>query len=307
MSSAFGERELQVEIGFECPFQLAQVRRSGAAMTQSISLQTANASVQKPVSGMMSVPQGISVLCINYRGAMVTRPSGSSRVVLVAPRSLTFVRPGTRVAIQAARGEHEALLISWPVAIAPGLESWVNAKVAGKSGTGRPVSCRPVEPHFVSLLSRIEAARAGPEELLEPLLLGAIHEAVAMLCAGPNEMALATVPSGLPPTIQDLILETRANSSLSWPLKDAAEKAGYSPFHFSRVFKQLVGYGFHEYVDRCRTEAAVEMLVTSDTAVDLIASACGFGTTQGLRESVKEYLGLVPSELRNLPDGIMRG
>ena len=80
--------------------------------------------------------------------------------------------------------------------------------------------------------------------------------------------------------------------------------AGYSPFHFSRVFKNLVGYGFHEYVDRSRTECAVEMLCTTDSAVDVVASSCGFGTTQGLRESVKEYLGLVPSELRAIPDPI---
>jgi AraC-like DNA-binding protein len=197
------------------------------------------------------------------------------------------------------------LIITWPAVIAPGLEAWIGAKYTSKGGS-RNVSCRAIEPHFVSLLSRIEAARTGPEDIVEPLLLGIIHEAVAQLSTGPNEMTLATVPSGLPDTIQDLIKEARQNSSLSWPLKEAADKAGYSPFHFSRVFKQLVGYGFHEYVDRCRTEAAVEMLISSDTAVDLIASACGFGTTQGLRESVKEYLGLVPSELRNIPEGMIR-
>jgi transcriptional regulator GlxA family with amidase domain len=57
-------------------------------------------------------------------------------------------------------------------------------------------------------------------------------------------------------------------------------------------------------VDRCRTECAVELLCSSDSAVDLVASSCGFGTTQGLRESVKEYLGLVPSEIRSFPDTI---
>ena len=39
--------------------------------------------------------------------------------------------------------------------------------------------------------------------------------------------------------------------------------------------------------------------------VDLVASTCGFGTTQGLRESVKEYLGLVPSELRTIPESLI--
>ena len=78
--------------------------------------------------------------------------------------------------------------------------------------------------------------------------------------------------------------------------------AGYSPFHFSRVFKQIVGYGFHEYVDRCRTAMAVDQLCSTDSPADLIAASCGFGTSHGLRESMKEYLGLVPSELRAMTE-----
>ncbi len=306
MSSTFGDREMQVEVNFDCAFQLVQVKRSSAALTHSLTLLTANASVPKPVNGTVLVPQGLNAVCINQSGAMITRATGSNRLILIAPRSITLVRSGTRLQIQAARGEHEVLLIVWPQGIAPGLEAWISARTAGKSNS-RNVSSRSIEPHFVSIMARIDAARTGPDDLMDPLLLGAIHEAVGQLMTGANEMTLATVPAGLPATIQDLIKEARQNYSLSWPLKEAADKAGYSPFHFSRVFKQLVGYGFHEYVVRCRSEAAVDMLVSSDTAVDLIASACGFGTTQGLRESVKEYLGLVPSELRSIPESLLRG
>jgi hypothetical protein len=40
-------------------------------------------------------------------------------------------------------------------------------------------------------------------------------------------------------------------------------------------------------------------LLAGEMPLDCVAQACGFGTTQGLRESIKEYLGLVPSELRS--------
>jgi AraC-like DNA-binding protein len=66
----------------------------------------------------------------------------------------------------------------------------------------------------------------------------------------------------------------------------------------------LAGFGFHEYVDRCRTETAIEMLCNTDEPIDTVAAMTGFGTTQGLRESVKEYLGLVPSEIRAVPDAL---
>jgi transcriptional regulator GlxA family with amidase domain len=45
----------------------------------------------------------------------------------------------------------------------------------------------------------------------------------------------------------------------------------------------------------------VKLLATSERPVESVAQAAGFGTTQGLRESIKEYLGLVPSELRSGP------
>ena len=307
MTTGFGDRELQVEIGFDCDLSLTHQKIGGSSFSPSVSVSNAAASVQKPVGGYAQVPQSVNALCINYRGALLARASGTNKHLLLPPRSLIFVRGGTKLSLQAARGDHEAILLSWFSGVAPALEGWIVAKTSGKGGGSRSLACRAIEPHLSPVIARFEAARTGPEDLMEPLLLSLIHESVAMLLSEPNEMQLATLPSGLPDTIQDLIKEVRGNSAHSWPLKDAADRAGYSPFHFSRVFKQMVGYGFHEYVDRSRTEAAVDMLVNSDSAIDLVASACGFGTTQGLRESIKEYLGLVPSELRNIQEGGTRG
>lgn len=306
MSTAFGDRELQVEIGFDCALTLNHSKRGVSGLSHSVSLSTAQATVQKPVMGFATVPQGVNALCVNLQGAILARLAGAGKLILVPPKSIAFVRGGTRLSLQAARGDHEAMLISWVTGVAPALEAWVSQKAVGKSGVVRPVACRAIDPHLTSFVARLDAAREGPEDLVEPLLLGLIHEGVAQLLSEPNEMQLATVPSGLQKSVEDLIREVRVTSAQSWPLKEAADKAGYSPFHFSRVFKMMVGYGFHEYVDRCRTEAAVEMLLNTDNAIDLVASACGFGTTQGLRESIKEYLGLVPSELRNVPDASAR-
>ncbi|HLK15681.1 MAG TPA: AraC family transcriptional regulator [Fimbriimonadaceae bacterium] len=302
MTTAFGDRELQVEIGFDCALALSHSKRGSGGFPPSVSLSSATASVQKPVNGFATVPAGANALCVNIRGALLARSAGVNKLILIPPRSIVFVRGGTKLSLQAARGDHDALLLSWLTGVAPALENWITAKATGKGGANRAVACRAIDPHLSSFVTRLEAVRSGPEDLAEPMLLSLIHEGVAQLLSEPNEMQLATVPSDLPKSVKELIREVRGNSAQSWPLKDAADRAGYSPFHFSRVFKQMVGYGFHEYVDRCRTESAVEMLVGSDSAIDLVASACGFGTTQGLRESIKEYLGLVPSELRTIPE-----
>jgi AraC-like DNA-binding protein len=234
---------------------------------------------------------------------LIARTGPHGRLILIPPRSLTYIR-NARFIVQCARGDHESRLITWPTPVTQLLERWIQERHGSKSPGGIPrnIACHPIDPYFKEALARFESALSGPGDQMEPLVVSFLYEICTRLMSAPDQVQLAPTPLDLPETITELIAKVRENPALPWPLRDAADMAGYSPFHFSRVFKNLNGYGFHEYVDRCRTETAVEMLVSTDSAVDLVASTCGFGTTQGLRESVKEYLGLVPSELRSVPD-----
>lgn len=248
------------------------------------------------------MPSGINALCFNNSGTLLVRGGSRGRLLVIPPKSVTFIRGGVRLIVQAARGDHSTMMLSWPGIITPLLDNWAAMRAAGRAGQPhRAIACKPVNPQLSDAKARFERALTD-EEAAEPLMLSVVYELIARLMVGSDEVQLAAIPLDLPDTILELTKQVRANPTLAWPLKDAADAAGYSPFHFSRVFKSLVSYGFHEYVDRCRTEIAVEMLCNSDSPVDLVASACGFGTTQGLRESIKEYLGLVPSELRAVPD-----
>ena len=292
-----------IELSFDCGAPPAGLRRVENTATQHLHVETIFGKVQRVSTGYVTVPSGMNALILNLSGTLIGRVAGQGRLILAPPRSLTFIR-GTRLIVQAARGDHETLIITWPSVVAPLLEHWITSRSNAKGATvsTRNVACKPIDPHFLDASERLLSAIATGGETMEPLIVSVIYECVARLMLGMDQVQLASVPRTLPDTISELVLTVRENPAAQWPLKDAADMAGYSPFHFSRVFKNLVGYGFHEYVDRCRTECAVEMLCTTDHAVDMVASTCGFGTTQGLRESVKEYLGLVPSELRAVPE-----
>lgn len=267
-----------------------------------IRMESVAGQVQRTTTGAVTVPAGTNTLCINYKGTLMARAGVQGRLVLIPPRSIVFAR-GTRLILTAARGEHQAVLYSWHSNVTSLLDAWLQARSrSGQPGQSRNVACKPIDPHYLDAVTRLEQAVEEAGETMEPMVVSVLYELVSRLIVGLDEVQLAPVPTGLPETIQELVAKVRQNPAGGWPLRDAANLAGYSPFHFSRVFKNLVGYGFHEYVDRCRTECAVEMLCTTDLAVDIVASSCGFGTTQGLRESVKEYLGLVPSELRAIPE-----
>lgn len=296
------DSEAILDIRFDCGPN-GTFRRSEAANIQQLRLETITGQVTRTVAGIVTVPSGVSALCFNTKGTLLVRTSPQSKLIIVPPRSVTYLRGGVRFIVQAARGDHQIHILSWNQLLTPLLDAWAASRAVSRSGQGsRQIACKPIDPHLLDAYNRFEAARNGGPEIAEPLILSAAYELIARLMVSSDEVQLAAVPMTLPETIKELTARVRTNPSLPWPLKDAADAAGYSPFHFSRVFKAMVGYGFHEYVDRCRTEAAVEMLVSSDAAVDVVAATCGFGTTQGLRESVKEYLGLVPSELRAIPE-----
>lgn len=294
-----GETETQVDVAFECGNQA--VKRADLPGFQHMRLQQVETTVVKTVTGVVQISPSVNSLIVNRSGTLIARTASQGRLILLAPQSVAFVRSGSRVIVTAARGEHEVDILTWPSGMTPLLEHFVSSMAKG-SQFPRTVACKPINPQFISAIERFEKAKAAAMEFAEPLMLSVAYEVVARLVTGGDEVQLAALPPELPETIRQLTKSVRAKPADGWPLKDAADMAGYSPFHFSRVFKSLVGYGFHEYVDRCRTEAAVELLVTTEMAVDLVASNCGFGTTQGLRESIREYLGLVPSELRAVHD-----
>lgn len=297
------EMDGMIDLRFDCGPN-GTFRRAETSNLQQLRLETISGQVTRTVAGLAAIPSGVCGLCFNTKGTLLARTSPQSKLIIIPPRSVTYLRGSVRLIIQAARGDHTVQLLSWNQLLTPLLDAWATSR--GNSRTGqsglRQIACKPIDPHLLDAYNRFEAARTGSPEVAEPMILSAAYELISRLMVTSDEVQLAAVPATLPETIKELTIKVRGNPAHPWPLKDAADAAGYSPFHFSRVFKAMVGYGFHEYVDRCRTEAAVDMLVTSDAAVDVVAATCGFGTTQGLRESVKEYLGLVPSELRAIPE-----
>ena len=76
--------------------------------------------------------------------------------------------------------------------------------------------------------------------------------------------------------------------------------AGFSPFHFHRLFKSLAGETLNDYVQRARLEKAANLLVSrpNDRGILAVGVACGFSGGAVFSRAFRTRFGLSPSEHR---------
>ena len=79
-------------------------------------------------------------------------------------------------------------------------------------------------------------------------------------------------------------------------LENVARVAYFSPFHFHRVFRSLIGETLNQFVKRLRLEHALSMLShESGRSLTDIALACGFTSSSDFSRSFKRRYGVPPS------------
>jgi transcriptional regulator GlxA family with amidase domain len=77
-----------------------------------------------------------------------------------------------------------------------------------------------------------------------------------------------------------------------------AERAGLSPRHFARIFRQQTGMTPADFVEVARVEAARRLLEQGRDAPKRIAARCGYTDINGLRRAFVRRLGMTPAHYR---------
>ncbi|MDD2215234.1 MAG: AraC family transcriptional regulator [Parabacteroides sp.] len=82
-------------------------------------------------------------------------------------------------------------------------------------------------------------------------------------------------------------------------LKQLADNANLSCFHFHRIFTQLKGETPHNFIRRCRVEKAVQLIQSGQSLfLHEIAYECGFTTQSLFVKTFRKYYGISPHEFR---------
>jgi len=169
------------------------------------------------------------------------------------------------------------------------LESIV-AAVPGARRTRFALPRLPPLPSFAPLVAAAEAAsRDGDETEIEELALhlaGAVTAALADSSGG-----------GRRPTARDerritaALRRIEAATDAPLPLAALAREAGMSPYHFLRLFREIVGMTPHQYVLRTRLHRAALRLRRTDEPVAAVAYDAGFNDLSTFNHRFRRVMG----------------
>jgi len=91
-----------------------------------------------------------------------------------------------------------------------------------------------------------------------------------------------------------------ANISEDLSLKELADVAHFSPFHFHRIFRGMVGETLNDFIQRIRVEkAAAKLVLNPKKSVTEIAFECGFSSSSAFARSFRETYGMSASDWRS--------
>lgn len=96
--------------------------------------------------------------------------------------------------------------------------------------------------------------------------------------------------------VQDYI---ESHISQSFSLEELARVAGFSPFHFHRIFAAMTGETLFQFIQRVRLEKSAFLLL-SQTKQDItrIALDCGFSNQASFAKAFRAYFGIPASQFR---------
>lgn len=95
-----------------------------------------------------------------------------------------------------------------------------------------------------------------------------------------------------------VLMHIQRNLDQPLSLEQLAEVAHFSPFHFHRVFRGMIGEGVHEHLRRLRLERAAHRLLTTRREVTRIAFEAGYQSHEAFTRAFGDMFGRSPKDYR---------
>jgi AraC-like DNA-binding protein len=164
------------------------------------------------------------------------------------------------------------------------------------------VGAAPPLPELMVLGELAQAAACGRSDIgldeVGQLFAGRFVEVVSGRSREP-----ATVKARDRRRAAETALWIDANSHREIDLEGAAAEAGISPFHFLRLFANVLGVTPHQYLVRSRLRHAARLLANDDLPITDVAYDVGFGDLSNFVRTFHRAAGVSPRAFREASRG----
>ncbi|MEU9146712.1 GlxA family transcriptional regulator [Streptomyces sp. NPDC048349] len=153
------------------------------------------------------------------------------------------------------------------------------------------------------ITSALDLTLAFIEEDHGPELARQVSRDLVTYLQRPGNQAQMSLFTAAPPPrndiVRDLVQHIAAHPDHDLGTPALAARAGVTPRHLTRLFTEHLGQPPGHYVRRARTEAAAQLLQATTLPVARVATRCGFGTAESLRQAFVSRFGISPSRYRS--------
>lgn len=168
----------------------------------------------------------------------------------------------------------------------------------------QPVLIRPQEAIYdteMAILYHMFQDYYSPSSLRELMMLSKLVNFYVEYQEN-HPLSAASIPKQYEKTITDRLNLVFYHISQHYmediPLEKAAEIAGFSKYHFARIFKEFSGQTYFDYLCMERIKSAERFLLIPGKSITEIAYQSGFGSLCAFNRAFKKKNQCTPSEYR---------
>ena len=244
---------------------------------------------------IMPVENGYSVMISNR-----------NRTYELAPSDILFVPPG-ELHSMTAPPSGERLIIIFDLSVFNEVEDFPSIMpILSQPVLISEESCPTIHQTEVALLNRIIAEYANRSE---PMRISMIYSCLLEFFVHLGrqhvraEVRFPAVSVGKQQEylekLSAVISHINTNYAEEITLEKAASLAGFSKFHFSRLFKQFTGQSYYNYLNDRRVKAAESLLLNPHLSVTDVAMQSGFTSIATFNRVFRQAKDCTPTEYKD--------
>lgn len=154
-----------------------------------------------------------------------------------------------------------------------------------------------ITPHIKYLIDNRKQKFSGDELMVKSNLYAIIHH-INKFCTETSDSSLKLESNYN--KIKEVLMYVHTHYSEKLTVENAATLINYSPNYFSKLFRELTGTSFIQYVINYRLDIASEKLINTKLTITEIAEETGFSNLPYFTRSFTAKYGSTPNVYRKL-------